>query len=89
MPEFKAEISDLCRQGDRSVGVAKDFGLAEHPQTCDSLLRNGVPVNRGGGSACRERWAGHYGGTRRTPCVVRSSDTPTPAVFAMIKNQPC
>jgi transposase len=29
-PEFKAEIVDLCRQGDRSVGqVAKDFDLTE------------------------------------------------------------
>ena len=29
-PEFKAEIVELCRQGDRSVGqVAKDFDLTE------------------------------------------------------------
>jgi transposase len=29
-PEFKAEIIELCQQGDRSVGqVAKDFGLTE------------------------------------------------------------
>ncbi|MFF4291525.1 transposase [Streptomyces sp. NPDC001633] len=29
-PEFKAEIVDLCRRGDRSVGqVAKDFDLTE------------------------------------------------------------
>ncbi|MFB6989709.1 transposase [Streptomyces sp. NPDC056304] len=29
-PEFKAEIVDLCRRGDRSVGqAAKDFDLTE------------------------------------------------------------
>jgi transposase len=29
-PEFKAEIVDVCRRGDRSVGqVAKDFDLTE------------------------------------------------------------
>jgi transposase len=29
-PEFKAEIVELCRQGDRSIGqVAKDFDLGE------------------------------------------------------------
>ena len=29
-PEFKAEIVELCRRGDRSVGqVAKDFELTE------------------------------------------------------------
>ncbi|CAG6394767.1 hypothetical protein SCOCK_290103 [Actinacidiphila cocklensis] len=29
-PEFKAEILDLCRRGDRSMGqVAKDFDLTE------------------------------------------------------------
>ncbi|GAA2930934.1 hypothetical protein GCM10020221_28440 [Streptomyces thioluteus] len=29
-PEFKAEIVELCRRGDRSVGrIAKDFDLAE------------------------------------------------------------
>jgi len=29
-PEFKAEIVELCQQGDRSVGqVAKDFDLTE------------------------------------------------------------
>ena len=29
-PEFKAEIIELCRRGDRSVGqVAKDFDLTE------------------------------------------------------------
>ncbi|WP_419992670.1 transposase [Streptomyces boninensis] len=29
-PEFKAEIVELCRRGDRSVGqVAKDFDLTE------------------------------------------------------------
>ena len=29
-PEFKAEIVDLCRRGDRSIGqVAKDFDLTE------------------------------------------------------------
>jgi len=29
-PEFKAEIVELCRQGDRSVGqVARDFDLTE------------------------------------------------------------
>ena len=29
-PEFKAEIVQLCQQGDRSVGqVAKDFDLTE------------------------------------------------------------
>jgi transposase len=29
-PEFKAEIVEMCRQGDRSIGqVAKDFGLGE------------------------------------------------------------
>jgi transposase len=29
-PEFKAEIVDLCQQGDRSVGqVASDFDLTE------------------------------------------------------------
>jgi transposase len=29
-PEFKAEIVDLCRRGDRSMGqVAKDFDLTE------------------------------------------------------------
>ena len=30
MPEFKAEIVELCQRGDRSVGqVAKDFDLTE------------------------------------------------------------
>jgi transposase len=29
-PEFKAEIVELCRRGDRSVGqIAKDFDLTE------------------------------------------------------------
>jgi transposase len=29
-PEFKAEIVEVCRRGDRSVGqVAKDFDLTE------------------------------------------------------------
>src|SRR5208283_336858 len=29
-PEFKAEIVELCRQGERSIGqVAKDFDLGE------------------------------------------------------------
>lgn len=29
-PEFKTEIVELCRRGDRSVGqVAKDFDLTE------------------------------------------------------------
>ncbi len=29
-PEFKAEIVELCRQGDRSIGaVARDFDLTE------------------------------------------------------------
>jgi transposase len=29
-PEFKAEIVELCRRGDRSIGqVAKDFDLIE------------------------------------------------------------
>jgi transposase len=29
-PEFKAEIIELCRRGDRSIGqVAKDFDLTE------------------------------------------------------------
>ena len=29
-PEFKAEIVDLCRRGDRSIGqIAKDFDLTE------------------------------------------------------------
>ena len=29
-PEFKAEIVELCRRGDRSIGqVAKDFDLTE------------------------------------------------------------
>ncbi len=29
-PEFKAEIVELCRRGDRSIGqVAKDFDLGE------------------------------------------------------------
>jgi transposase len=29
-PEFKAEIVELCRQGDRSIGqIAKDFDLGE------------------------------------------------------------
>jgi hypothetical protein len=30
MPEFKAEIVECCRRGDRSIGqVAKDFDLTE------------------------------------------------------------
>ena len=29
-PEFKAEIVELCRRGDRSIGqVARDFDLTE------------------------------------------------------------
>ncbi|MGK5532023.1 transposase [Streptomyces sp. URMC 129] len=29
MPEFKAEIVEVCRRGDRSVGqIAEDFDLA-------------------------------------------------------------
>ena len=29
-PEFKAEVVDLCRQGDRSIGqVVRDLGLTE------------------------------------------------------------
>jgi transposase len=29
-PEFKAEIVELCQQGDRSVGqIARDFDLTE------------------------------------------------------------
>ena len=51
-PEFKAEIVEVCRRGDRTIGqVAKDFDLTEtavrewlgrHPQP--SLLGNGPPT---------------------------------------------
>lgn len=37
-PEFKAEIVELCRQGDRTVGqVAKDFDLTVCPSRSAKL----------------------------------------------------
>jgi len=49
-PEFKAEIVELCRRGDRSVGqVAKDFDLTEtavrawvHQTETDAGERSGL-----------------------------------------------
>ena len=49
-PEFKAEIVELCRQGDRSIGqVAKDFDLSEtavrawvHQEETDAGERPGL-----------------------------------------------
>ncbi|MFF3484132.1 transposase [Streptomyces sp. NPDC002701] len=36
-PEFKAEIVELCRRGDRLVGqIAKDFDLTETAVRCGS-----------------------------------------------------
>jgi transposase len=50
-PEFKAEIVDLCRRGDRSIGqIAKDFDLTE------SAVREGVK------QAERDSGARHDGG---------------------------
>ncbi len=46
-PEFKAEIVELCRRGDRSVGrVAKDFDLAE--KTAVRLWVTQAGVDAGG-----------------------------------------
>jgi transposase len=49
-PEFKAEIVELCRRGDRSVGqVSRDFDLTEtavrawvHQAGIDAGARNGL-----------------------------------------------
>jgi transposase len=49
-PEFKAEIVELCRRGDRSIGqVARDFDLTEtavrawvHQAEIDAGVRNGL-----------------------------------------------
>jgi transposase len=49
-PEFKAEIVELCRRGDRSVGqVSRDFDLTEtavrawvHQAEIDAGARNGL-----------------------------------------------
>ena len=49
-PEFKAEIVELCRRGDRSVGqVSRDFDLTEtavrawvHQAEIDTGQRNGL-----------------------------------------------
>ena len=49
-PEFKAEIVELCRRGDRSIGqVAKDFDLGEtavrawlHQAETDAGERSGL-----------------------------------------------
>jgi len=49
-PEFKAEIVELCRRGDRSIGqVARDFDLTEtavrawvHQAEIDAGARNGL-----------------------------------------------
>ncbi|MGW3738576.1 transposase, partial [Streptomyces sp. NPDC005148] len=44
-PEFKAEIVELCRRGDRSVGqIAKDFDLTE---TAVRLWVNQAEVDAG------------------------------------------
>ena len=49
-PEYKAEIVELCRRGDRSIGqVARDFDLTEtavrawgHQAEIDAGARNGL-----------------------------------------------
>ena len=49
-PEFKAEIVELCRRGDRSIGqVSRDFDLTEtavrawvHQAEIDAGARNGL-----------------------------------------------
>jgi transposase len=43
MPEFKAEIAELCQRGDRSVGqVARDFDLTETAVRGGSGRRSGM-----------------------------------------------
>lgn len=45
-PEFKADIVDRCRQGDRSIGqVAKDFDLTR-------ILQRGVELGCSGWLWC-------------------------------------
>jgi transposase-like protein len=46
-PEFKAEIVELCRRGDRSVGqIAKDFDLTERRQCgCGSARPKSTQAN--------------------------------------------
>ncbi|WP_157846726.1 transposase [Streptomyces noursei] len=83
-PEFKAEIVELCRRGDRSVGqVAKDFDLTE------TAVRDWVrqaEVDAGGRTAgCGRTWKSSSGprlSSRRRPGdgapVHRSGETGRP-----------
>jgi hypothetical protein len=61
--EFKAQIVDICRRGDRSVGqVAKDFDPAEFETgTRQEDLQN---VARQAISAVRHSWGASVHGTR-------------------------
>ncbi|WP_372516086.1 transposase [Streptantibioticus ferralitis] len=59
-PEFKAEIVELCRRGDRCLGqVAKDFDLTETAARDWIRLARRLPSDQGGGgtSGVRRRQA--------------------------------
>ncbi|MFC8016417.1 transposase [Streptomyces cinereoruber] len=54
-PEFKAEIVELCRRGDRSVGqVARDFDLTE-TAVRDWVRQGQVDAGERGGLTSAER----------------------------------
>ncbi|MBG0825941.1 transposase [Planomonospora sp. ID91781] len=67
--EFKAEIVELCRRGDRSIGqVAKDFDLTE-TAVRDRIRQAEVDTGRRDGltSEERESWSLPCRARRRTP----------------------
>ncbi|HYV01852.1 MAG TPA: transposase [Actinomycetota bacterium] len=54
-PEFKAEVVELCRRGDRSVGqVARDLDLTETAAR-EWVRRSDVDAGRRGGLTTEER----------------------------------
>ncbi|MBL1109387.1 transposase [Streptomyces sp. 5-8] len=69
MPEFKAEIVELCRRGDRSVGqVAKDFDLTE---TAVRLWVSQAEVDAGERDGLTSSERGELAALRRENCRLR------------------
>jgi transposase len=74
-PEFKAEIVELCRRGDRSVGqIAKDFDLTEtavrdwvKQAEVDAGERDGLTSSEGEELAALRRENRRLRGGRRHP----------------------
>ncbi|MET8630622.1 transposase [Kitasatospora sp. NPDC004669] len=73
-PEFKAEIVELCRRGDRSIGqVAKDFDLAETAVrlwVTQAEVDAGVDDELGRGASLRTRLVSR----RSAPCAYQVTD---------------